>query len=77
MKPTNTADIVILGGGIVGLSLAHQIIARGVTKNIVIIDKEKSLGLHTSGRNSGVLHAGIYYKPKSIKAKVCIKGSQD
>ncbi len=68
-------DVVIIGGGMVGLCLANQIIERKAGRNICIIDKENKLGLHSSGRNSGVLHAGIYYKPKTIKAQVCISGS--
>ena len=76
MMRSKSSDIVILGGGIVGLTLANQILSKEVTRNITIIDKEKELGQHTSGRNSGVLHAGIYYKPNSLKAKVCIKGAQ-
>ena len=70
------SEIIIIGGGIVGLSIAYQIIERDISKNIIIIDKENNLGLHTSGRNSGVLHAGIYYKPGSLKSKVCIEGSK-
>ena len=69
-------DFVIVGGGMVGLSIAHQLMAQRITKSIVILDKEEELGRHSSGRNSGVLHAGIYYKPDSLKAKVCIKGAQ-
>ncbi len=72
----NNKEIVIIGGGIVGLTIAYQIIERGISKNIIILEKESNLGLHTSGRNSGVLHAGIYYKPGSLKAKVCIEGAK-
>ena len=71
-----SSEIIIIGGGMVGISIAYQIIERNISKNILIIDKEDNLGLHTSGRNSGVLHAGIYYKPGSLKAKVCIEGSK-
>ena len=60
----------------VGLSLANQLIERNITTNIIIIDKENELGLHSSGRNSGVLHAGLYYKPGSVKAKVCVDGAR-
>ena len=60
----------------VGLSIANQLIEKGITKKITIIDKEASLGMHSSGRNSGVLHAGIYYKPQTTKAKVCVDGAQ-
>ena len=70
------SDILILGGGMVGLSLANQILERGVSNSIIILDKEVRLGLHSSGRNSGVLHAGLYYKPGSLKARVCIDGSK-
>ena len=69
-------DILILGGGMVGLSIAHQLLERDLSTNIIILDKEPSLGLHSSGRNSGVLHAGLYYKPGSLKAKVCVDGAR-
>ena len=69
-------DVVIIGGGMVGLSIANQLLISGKSNNVCIIDKEKELGKHSSGRNSGVVHAGIYYKPGSLKAKVCIKGSK-
>ena len=60
----------------VGLSIAHQLLERDITHRICIIDKEIELGLHSSGRNSGVLHAGLYYKPGSTKAKVCVSGAK-
>lgn len=69
-------EVIIIGGGIVGLTLAYQILERKISSNIIIIDKEKSLGMHTSGRNSGVLHSGIYYPANSLKAKVCKSGSE-
>jgi len=68
-------DFLIAGGGIVGLTLAHQLVKRGISKQVIIIEKEDKLGKHSSGRNSGVLHAGIYYETNSLKAKVCIPGS--
>ncbi len=71
-----STEIIIIGGGMVGLSLAYQLFERGIAKDIIIFEKEKDLGVHTSGRNSGVLHAGIYYKPGSLKAKVCIEGAK-
>ena len=73
---STSSQIIIIGGGMVGLSLAYQLIDRKISNNILIIDKEKELGIHTSGRNSGVLHAGIYYKPESLKANVCISGGK-
>ena len=73
---SNSYEIIILGAGMVGLSLANQLLKRGISKKILIIDKEKSIGMHSSGRNSGVLHAGLYYPPNSLKAKVCVSGSK-
>ena len=69
-----TADVLVVGGGIIGLTIARELIQKGY-KNIVIIDKEKDLGKHASGRNSGVLHAGIYYPPDSLKARSCLNGN--
>ena len=69
-------EILIIGSGMVGMSLAYQLKKRFKNKKIIIIEKEKELGMHSSGRNSGVIHAGIYYKPGSIKAKVCIEGAK-
>jgi L-2-hydroxyglutarate oxidase len=69
-----TAEVLIVGGGIVGLTIARELIQKGY-KDIVIIDKEKDLGKHASGRNSGVLHAGIYYTPDSLKARSCLNGN--
>ncbi len=71
----DTADVLIVGGGIIGLTLARELLARG-RENIVVLEKEPELGLHASGRNSGVLHAGIYYAPDSLKARSCLRGNQ-
>ena len=60
----------------VGLSIANQLIERKLSSKIIIIDKEKELGLHSSGLNSGVLHAGLYYQPDTLKAKVCVEGAK-
>ena len=73
---SGNCDVLILGGGMVGLSIANQLLERGITNSITILDKEPELGLHSSGRNSGVLHAGLYYKPGSLKAKVCVEGAK-
>ena len=73
MSRTN-ADILIVGGGIIGLTIARELVLKGY-ENIVIIDKEEKLGKHASGRNSGVLHAGIYYAPDSLKARSCLNGN--
>jgi (S)-2-hydroxyglutarate dehydrogenase len=68
-------DIIIVGGGIVGLTIARELVRRGV-HDVVILEKEPSLGVHASGRNSGVLHAGIYYVADSLKARFCARGAR-
>ena len=68
--------VVIIGSGIVGMTIAYQLLTRKLSNNVLIIEKENIPGKHTSGRNSGVVHSGLYYKPESLKAKVCVKGSK-
>ena len=68
-KNTVCADFLIIGGGIIGLSVARQLKKECPDTKIIIIEKEKNCGQHASGRNSGVLHAGFYYPPTSLKAK--------
>jgi len=67
-------DVLIIGGGIIGLTIARELLKEGYD-NIAILEKEKEIGKHASGRNSGVLHAGIYYTKDSLKAKLCLKGN--
>lgn len=68
-------DYIVVGAGILGLSIARELLARNAAR-ITIIDKENEIGLHSSGRNSGVLHAGIYYPADSLKAQFCLKGNK-
>ena len=65
-------DIFIIGAGVVGLACARAFAAHG--RRVIIVDKEKSHGAHTSSRNTGVIHAGVYYEPGTLKAKLCFKG---
>jgi hypothetical protein len=69
-----TASILICGAGIVGLTVARDLVAAGYD-DILIIDKEPEAGRHASGRNSGVLHAGVYYAPGSLRAQSCLEGN--
>jgi L-2-hydroxyglutarate oxidase len=69
-------DILIVGSGMVGLSLAWQILETLPSTSVTLLEKEPVTGRHGSGRNSGVLHAGIYYPPDSLKAKVCVRGAR-
>ena len=68
-------QFLIVGAGITGLTIARELIQRGAG-DIVILEKENTLGLHASGRNSGVLHAGMYYTPDTLKAKYCVDGNR-
>ena len=70
------ADYLVVGGGVVGLSIARELRARLPKTRIVLIEKEAECGLHASGRNSGVLHAGFYYSADSLKAKLTRDGNR-
>ena len=74
MKSSKKFDYIVIGAGIVGLSTALKL--QEANKKVLILEKEKSPGLHQSGRNSGVLHSGIYYKPNSFKSNLCIRGRE-
>lgn len=69
-------DVVVVGGGIVGVSSAREMLQRHPSLKMAILEKEDHLAFHQSGHNSGVIHAGIYYKPGSLKAKLCVEGLQ-
>jgi len=75
VKELENYDYVIIGAGIIGISLGIELLTQKPTKKILIIDKETRPGVHASGRNSGVLHAGFYYSPDSLKAKFCKQGN--
>ena len=70
-------DHIVIGAGIVGISFGLAILERNQNKKVLIIDKEPEPGIHASGRNSGVLHAGFYYSPDSLKAKFCRLGNME
>ncbi|XP_023581928.1 L-2-hydroxyglutarate dehydrogenase, mitochondrial isoform X2 [Trichechus manatus latirostris] len=72
---TSSFDVVIVGGGIVGLASARALIQRHSALSLGLLEKEKDLALHQTGHNSGVIHSGIYYKPASLKAKLCVQGA--
>jgi L-2-hydroxyglutarate oxidase len=70
----NTADVAIIGGGIVGLATAYNVSRTYPGKKLIVLEKERALAQHQTGHNSGVLHSGIYYKPGSLKAITCREG---
>jgi (S)-2-hydroxyglutarate dehydrogenase len=68
-------DVVIVGGGIVGLSVAMSMTRQFPRVRVLVLEKEEGLARHQTGHNSGVIHSGIYYKPGSIKARTCVEGA--
>ena len=73
--PDSHHDAIIVGGGIVGLSVALEITQRFPRLRTLVLEKEDRVARHQSGHNSGVIHSGIYYKPGSLKAKLCVAGA--
>jgi len=69
--------VAIIGGGIIGLATAHRLLARLPDARVTVLEKEKALGCHQTGHNSGVLHSGIYYKPGTLKAINCRQGRSE
>ena len=67
-------DVAIVGGGIIGLATARALLERAPTARLVVLEKESRPGMHQTGHNSGVIHSGIYYRPGSYKAKLCVEG---
>lgn len=70
-------DVIIIGGGIVGLASAYKIKEASPKTSICLLEKEVEVAQHQTGHNSGVIHSGIYYKPGSLKAENCLKGYQE
>ena len=68
-------QIAVIGAGIVGLAIAYKLIL--LNKRVVVFEKEPKEGMHQSGRNSGVLHCGLYYKPGSLKAQLSVNGIRE
>ena len=73
---TQTTDLAVIGGGIVGLGTALALTEAHPGLRVVLLDKEPQLGSHQTGHNSGVIHSGVYYKPGSLKARLCVDGAR-
>src|SRR5271166_5928561 len=70
-------DLAIVGGGIIGLAVARELILRQPRASVCVLEREAAVGMHQSSHNSGVIHAGIYYRPGSLKARLCVEGARE
>jgi (S)-2-hydroxyglutarate dehydrogenase len=75
-QPPTECDLVVVGGGIVGQAVARELLARRPGASLAVLEAEPRIGAHQTGRSSGVIHAGIYYQPGSLKAQLCVEGSR-
>jgi (S)-2-hydroxyglutarate dehydrogenase len=69
-------DLAVVGAGIVGLAVARELTARRPGSKLIVIDKQAAVAHHQTGHNSGVIHSGVYYKPGSLKARLCVEGAR-
>ena len=70
-------DLAVVGGGIVGLAVARELLARNPRASVCVLERETELATHQTGHNSGVIHAGVYYAPGSLKARLCVEGARE
>ncbi len=75
--PPASCDLAVVGAGIVGLAVARELARRHPHLDVCVLERESDVGLHQTGHNSGVIHAGIYYQPGSLKAQLCTQGARD
>jgi L-2-hydroxyglutarate oxidase len=73
----HASDVVVVGAGILGLAVARELLARRPDLSVTVLEREDRVGAHQTGHNSGVVHAGIYYAPGSLKARLCVEGARD
>ncbi|MHB8532452.1 MAG: L-2-hydroxyglutarate oxidase [Solirubrobacteraceae bacterium] len=77
VTPPESADVVVVGGGILGLAVARELLARRPGTRLSVLEREGQLASHQTGHNSGVIHAGVYYPPGSLKARLCVEGARE
>src|SRR5215208_5276459 len=74
--PPRESDVVVVGAGILGLATARELALRHDGIRVAVLEREESIAAHQTGRTSGVIHAGIYYRPGSLKARLCVTGAR-
>ncbi len=75
--PPVRCDVAVVGGGIIGLAVARELILRHPRTSVCVLEREVAVGMHQSSHNSGVVHAGIHYRPGSLKAHLCVEGARE
>jgi (S)-2-hydroxyglutarate dehydrogenase len=76
-QPPDECDLAVVGAGILGLAVARELKARRPKLSVTVLEREREVGFHQTGHNSGVVHAGIYYAPGSLKARLCVQGARE
>jgi 2-hydroxyglutarate dehydrogenase len=76
-QPSDSCDIAVVGGGILGLAVARELGRRDPAASVCVLERESEIGTHQTGHNSGVIHAGVYYVPGSLKARLCVEGARE
>src|SRR5436305_14821665 len=76
-QPPTSCDLVVVGAGILGAATARELARRHASLKVVLLEREREVGFHQTGHNSGVIHAGIYYAPGSLKARLCVEGARE
>jgi (S)-2-hydroxyglutarate dehydrogenase len=76
-EPPAEVGLAVVGAGIIGLAVARELSARRPGLSVAVLEKEAEVGFHQTGHNSGVIHAGIYYAPGSLKARLCVAGARE
>ena len=76
-RAPESCDLAIVGGGIIGLAVARELIRRNPRESVCVLEREAELGTHQTGHSSGVIHAGVYYEPGSLKARLCVEGARE
>src|SRR5262249_5755852 len=75
-SPPQRCDFVVIGGGILGLAVGRELLARHPDASLCVLEREDRIAAHQTSHSSGVIHAGIYYAPGSLKARLCVEGAR-